>query len=58
MRPQFLDPLLFSSEKANHIYFFGDEFGHRIPGHSIFPGRLGRMFAWQHRWEDIHVSRC
>lgn len=53
--------LLFASEKANHIsfffFFFGDAFGSRIPGQSILQGRLGRMFALWHRWENTHVSR-
>lgn len=39
------------------FFFFGDAFGSRIPGQSILQGRLGRMFALWHRWENTHVSR-
>lgn len=41
------------------VLFLGNEFGSRIPGHSLLQGRLGRVFAWWHRQEDTHVSkRC
>lgn len=35
------------------LFFLGDEFGSRIPGHSLLWSRLGRLFAW----EGTHVSR-
>lgn len=34
--------LLFASEKANHNSSFAEEFGHRIPGHSLLQGRVGK----------------
>lgn len=49
--------LLFASRNANYISGFGDEFGSRIPGHSLLQRRLERLFAQWHRWEDTHGTR-